>query len=379
MVFLLSFCVYSILINIIKCQKFLKGEFMKINSYRLYSLLSTFGPSFYRIDQQSEYTYCEPMIFDFAKVIEKKDIQINNETFTRCLIYEPMLFFNVSVPIFSYYFPDSSSPVETGISFAFSFKNESFSIMHSLKKNNVIDRMIYSFSPVSPVGGDFYIGAIPPLKNYKYKFECDIIDDQWGCISEGAMLNNSNTQYTSKHKALFQTGTQNIYVPNDFLDFFVGKFFKPYFDNKSCFFYVNDELNFKSFECNSSIDVQQILPKIFTVIINNIIFEVEMSKLYYHFYIEHNMLIRFHLLVSMKEEQKDLWIMGAILFDKYISAFDYENKKVMFYNYNPFIIYKNSTNLLYYFFIAIFGNVFFGTIFSIIIKVYITQNKNITS
>lgn len=270
--------------------------------------------------------------------------------YTRNLIFENITIDNISIPLIFYYInnPQLNNIVYNGISFAMNPRNQSFSLMHLLYKQNLIEHIIYAIELVDNGGGNFYIGGISDRAiKTKRKGECNVKEKTWGCQLTEVFF-SSDTSYEikssfvnkKKYRAIFQAGYKNIYAPKEFIDFINDKVFGDYIKSGLCFYTHSSFFNCMSIKCYND-TIIQLIPKYINFAFDNNVYRVKMEELF-HYYKEDGLgLVVYFDIVENLENEKDLWIFGTVFLKHFTSVFDYENKKIMMYSENDVLHYDN--------------------------------------
>lgn len=228
--------------------------------------------------------------------------------------------------------------IQNPISFAYSFSNHSHSFIHQLFNQGSIQKLTYSFIPETQYFGKFYLGENPLNKAINYSSaSCDIDTKQtyWSCqLNYVIMVFNNNNDSTNHNflsyihndKIIFQAAQKLITAPKAFMKWINVTLFDKFFEVNECnMFYLYKELHYKCL-C----DVVQFFPTIMEIIINS-----------YSFKLSNNSLFRkdgryCEFQIAFNEDSSDTWVLGASFLNKYISTFDYEKGKVLFYSNNSF-------------------------------------------
>lgn len=241
----------------------------------------------------------------------------------------------LSTPL-NYYYLKSSFVYNylSSITFAFSPQNDSFSIMHQLFKSDKILHLSYAFEPTNKDIGNLYLGGIPKSSLFlKYKSECKILNERWGCELNKIYFGNRNSTkqiyYNNNIKnkiALFNVAEKYIYAPKDFFTFLRETFLKKYFINKLCGYYYYFEL--AMITCKDLQEITESIPEFIYFVFEKQPYRLYTGNLFEKF---ENEQIVFKIVMSLFQKDEDAWIFGGVFFHHIISLFDYENKKVIFY------------------------------------------------
>ena len=311
-------------------------------------------------------------------IFKQDEITMGKKNYTRNLIFENITLDNISIPLTFYYLnnPQLNNIVYNGISFAMNPQNESFSLMHLLHKQKLIEHMIYAIEPVDNGGGNFYLGGINEAAiNKKRKGECNVKGNTWGCqLSE--VFFSSDTSYEKnvsyvnnkkKYKAIFQAGYKNIYAPREFIDF-VNEIFGKYIASGLCYYTHSSFFNCMSIKCLNG-SIIKLIPKYVNFAFDDNIFRVKMDDLF-HYYKEDGfgLVVYLDIVENLEESEKDIWIFGTVFLKHFTSVFDYENKKIMMYSESDVLNYDNKFkegNEIYIFIAKVLCVILIGLIINI--------------
>ena len=239
-------------------------------------------------------------------------ITLNNET-------QKM---NYSFYIFHYdVFPRS-------LGFGYKFENNSFSIVHSLKRERYIDRLTFSFIPLRPnirneEVGSIYFGALPKeIVSNKYKAQCKVSDEiAWNCKLNEVWIDSY--QYKNNYYMKFSTDFIS-FIPTDFFLFLKRSIFcigyNLYFSSDSNSIYC-DKQYIKKFNRTISFIIDDYN---FTFRLRDL-FACDTQKQYVC-----------QLMLYNNEKIPNQWIIGNNLWSHYITSFDYEQGQITFYSDTPF-------------------------------------------
>ena len=111
-----------------------------------------------------------------------------------------------------------------GISFAYKFIDNSYSIIHNLKSNGVIDRLAFSFNPSMKDRGSLIFGAtLKEISTKNQIFKCKVEQHYttWGCQMNKIILKNEeqNFEYKVDRYTEFMMNKNKMIVPCKFMDF----------------------------------------------------------------------------------------------------------------------------------------------------------------
>ena len=144
---------------------------------------------------------------------------------------------DISIPNFTFYYSYANEKTSSAsIGFASHFDKEDFSVVHQLKKNNMIDRASFGFGEIIDNRGRLFFGGIPikHIQN-KEKGSCTISQGYmtWGC----SLLQVSTDKYIYDNKdgyAYFDSNIKRIIAPNEFMKEMETKVFNKYLKEGIC-------------------------------------------------------------------------------------------------------------------------------------------------
>lgn len=129
------------------------------------------------------------------------------------------------------YFSDN-----VGISLAYHFIDESYSIVHQLFKHKYINKMTFAFEDAGRDVGITHFGGIPSDKHlsFKYKgyFKIDESLPSWGFNLDAMVYDN--VSYTINMPTVIHTGLRGSFFSNELFAFMKNYVLKDKFDKKIC-------------------------------------------------------------------------------------------------------------------------------------------------
>ena len=206
------------------------------------------------------------------------------------------------------------------------FERESFSVVHQLKKEGVINDLKFALVPHGKSDGTLYFGGVPNMiVSSMERKKCFVKNkkDGWSCeVSEVTINSERSIVYKYSHIAKFDTTAQYTSAPRNFFTILMEEVFAPYFDRKDCKI-------FNDFEPRLSCYCEKIanFPEIIFNIEGNI-FALGFGELFEE--------INDACYFMMIENKEKHWIMGDAFLRKYIVEFDYAKEgSVSFYSRTP--------------------------------------------
>ena len=244
-----------------------------------------------------------------------------------------------------------------GIGLAYKFEDEKYSLIHQLKKKNLISHLNYGFIPSTLINsyyndenininknetdlnnknknGIIFFGGVP--KNYinnKYRYNCKLTEKYnfWSCelpyvfIGEINKYNNSkNIYFTNKNYAYFNAADRRILAPKDFISFLKINYFQEELLNRTCTYSMYGHNHI--FECNCELIDK--FPNI-SFVFDNYKYTFTSSELFFNY---GGGFCQF--LIQENHLRDNNFLLGAPFLSKFISNFDYETKYISFYSEN---------------------------------------------
>lgn len=200
----------------------------------------------------------------------------------------------------------------------YKFKNESQSLVHSLKSINMIDNLSYSFNMNESGSGLLFFGGIPNnITENKTKGECRIDSTKvgWACKVFGITIGTYN--YNKPHYAYFQASESNIRAPLAFMKYFVSTILKTPMKEKDCFYAKSDYHVY----CRRKV-INEL--QTFSFAIGDSIYTFNSSLLFEPHKAAGSK-------IRLNPFSDDTWIIGTVFLEHFSSLFDYDNKMVSLY------------------------------------------------
>ena len=201
--------IISILQSILTLQKEIYGEYTTITG-RIelrFKFGTNEGYSHYKILQNSIYSYFLPTSMrpnnsTTTRFSKSTVINIMNIPYTASEYIDTLYLNNVDL-IENYHFfiineTNKQFPNSQGISMAFKIPYANCSIVHQLKQNKIIDKLSYSYYPISYSEGRISFGGIPSkimINPNEGKCNVSEIYITWGCYMNKIYLENNIMLY----------------------------------------------------------------------------------------------------------------------------------------------------------------------------------------
>ena len=368
---ILEIIVLYIYINVYSFQ-IISIDYMQLsNSYNIQ----------YRIDQLSnrrEYAAID-LSFDYTLLVIpnftpyytyiRKNILLLNETRnileyeSKLELSESQLQLDLPVNIIDN-IDDSKKYVESKIGLSYKYDDERFSIVHSLKQERIISHLSFAFNRVfssTSSKPQMYFGGIPQtVKNkYKYKasFKVNESHKEWGINLLNVRIGNEsfNFDYNNTFYSYLNTKDSIIKAPLSFMKFLNESIFNELYKQRKC-----------SYRYGRTHSIDCFMREIDTF--PTITFHFDGYLFSFNIYSLFNVVERgeFGLFLIQSNEYNDYqWVFGNMLFENYLTEFDYETHLITFYSSFPF---KRDNNVVYTILLVNIIILFVMNIYSIIIK-----------
>lgn len=259
---------------------------------------------------------------------------------------------------------DDKKYVESRIGLSYRYDDERFSLVHSLKQEHIISHLSFAFNRVfssTSSKPQMYFGGIPQtVKNkYKYKasFKVNESHKEWGINLINVRIGNEsfNIDYNNTFYSYLNTKDSIIKAPLSFMKFLNESIFNELYKQRKC-----------SYRYGRTHSIDCFMREIDTF--PTITFHFEGYLFSFNIYSLFNVIERgeFGLFLIQSNEYNDYqWVFGNMLFENYLTEFDYETNLITFYSSFPF---KRDNNVVYTILMVNILILFCINIYSIIIK-----------
>ena len=368
---ILEIIVLYIYINVYSFQ-IISIDYMQLsNSYNIQ----------YRIDQLSnrhEYAAID-LSFDYTLLVIpnftpyytyiRKNILLLNETRnileyeSKLELSESQLQLDLPVNIIDN-IDDSKKYVESKIGLSYKYDDERFSIVHSLKQERIISHLSFAFNRVfssTSSKPQMYFGGIPQIVKNKYKYKASFkvneSHKEWGINLLNVRIGNEsfNFDYNNTFYSYLNTKDSIIKAPLSFMKFLNESIFNELYKQRKC-----------SYRYGRTHSIDCFMREIDTF--PTITFHFDGYLFSFNIYSLFNVIERgeFGLFLIQSNEYNDYqWVFGNMLFENYLTEFDYETHLITFYSSFPF---KRDNNVVYTILLVNIIILFVMNIYSIIIK-----------
>lgn len=368
---ILEIIVLYIYINVYSFQ-IISIDYMQLsNSYNIQ----------YRIDQLSnrhEYAAID-LSFDYTLLVIpnftpyytyiRKNILLLNETRnileyeSKLELSESQLQLDLPVNIIDN-IDDSKKYVESKIGLSYKYDDERFSIVHSLKQERIISHLSFAFNRVfssTSSKPQMYFGGIPQIVKNKYKYKASFkvneSHKEWGINLLNVRIGNEsfNFDYNNTFYSYLNTKDSIIKAPLSFMKFLNESIFNELYKQRKC-----------SYRYGRTHSIDCFMREIDTF--PTITFHFDGYLFSFNIYSLFNVVERgeFGLFLIQSNEYNDYqWVFGNMLFENYLTEFDYETHLITFYSSFPF---KRDNNVVYTILLVNIIILFVMNIYSIIIK-----------
>ena len=291
-----------------------------------------------RIDQQTPFSWFNQNFLDMKPSSTRQILTKNPSLITylpnnqmEAHLYSDIIMIGDNKLYFHFYVPISRKE-DHSLTLAYQVEKEEFSFVHILKKQKLINKLIYSIFPNNPYEGNFYFGTPPTVPNKSTEGKCNIINDKWACSILSGKISDNFIYNTSSNAniTLFQIKEKFVYVPKGFLEFIVRSLNTFNIRNKRCevtsnarkeyyYIYCDDPLLIGNHSISFLIGEYEFtcpLSTYFSISSNS-----AMSNIMYH---------KRKCLEMTNNTKQECWIFGSDFILKYVSSFDYENNVITF-------------------------------------------------
>lgn len=209
---------------------------------------------------------------------------------------------------------------------AYSFSNKNNSIIEYFYKNNMIEHKGFGIAKEKgQISSLLFIGGFADevKKTFPHVTKCKIKNNQWGCKLDKVIINN-HKEFKNSYEAVFQANHKEIFVPKEYNDYIYQDIIRHYVENKTCSYNKNKEL----YLCGCGIIYK--FPTM-NIIIDGITFTFNARELFSNY----NKECEFNIISNKKNA--NLWELGTIFLNKYVTYFDYDHSEIRFYTRKPLI------------------------------------------
>lgn len=298
------------------------------------------------INQFLQYTWVQKdMFFEpiESKIKNKVQLTIDNNTYEGYEYFDVFQLLNdektsINFTLCVVDLNDTTPPhTSKGIGFAFQFEDEKYSLVHELKRLNIINYLSFGLSPNIPHDGygKIYFGGIPFEDDSRLKYQslCEVSSNfiPWNCLLKSIVFEyvNSKDEIPINQYAFFSSTEASIALPKEIMVQISQKtILKKLIEKKICDF-VNDN-KWAYFNCKKKFLQDIYLVQSLNFIIGNYIFELPFADL---FRCANEYCISAFL--SSNPNQKII-VFGNRFLNRYITNFDYERKIILFNSNKPF-------------------------------------------
>ena len=242
-------------------------------------------------------------------------------------------YFNGELNYSFYYMKKKKDFVFTSISLSHKFRDVKFSLIDQLFNNKYIDKKRFGLYHIGKSSGEIFFGNYEKYLNHSnqsflYTINVNQDDIRWSfklnmiCFKNNTNMNLS-INYLNSYYAYFNSAYLKIFVPKDFFNFLIEKFFKVKFEEESC--YINDNYNhrYKQIICKKMSDIPF---ENLTIVIDGIAFDLGLNDLY------ENWGFLTYFLLEFDTFNPNSWCLGTTFLLKYTTIFDYDSHTITFYS-----------------------------------------------
>lgn len=234
------------------------------------------------------------------------------------------------------------------IGLAYSFPDEKYSLIHSLKKEGIIDHMSFSIAKSNQIA----LGGVPSeISVNNYQSTCEVIngnsnltsaaiheysninEGHWRCSLSKVIIKNNTKTWTYRTKndntVSFIIDKDKNYAPKSFMSFIKDNFYSE--ELRSKYFRI---YNIEGIEQLSSPDDGTARHGNLTFVIGKYQYTIDL----FYFWECYDIACDFTI---YENPFGDFWILGALFLNQFIMEFDYELKKVVFYSKKEIELYED--------------------------------------
>lgn len=209
-----------------------------------------------------------------------------------------------------------------GISFAYKFIDNSYSIIHNLKSNGVIDRLTFSFNPVMKDRGSLVFGATlkeTTAKNQIFKCKVDQHYTTWGCQMNKIILTNEKEifEYKVGRHTEFMMNKNKMIVPCNFMDFVMDVMKRK----TECVYHIKEGTHKQYMQCDAKNNMYDYMVMKFEI--EGQRFSVKVNEMF--ICTEDKCNSQFKCVTDSTENK---FILSRIVLNHYTSLFSYEDSSV---------------------------------------------------
>lgn len=226
-----------------------------------------------------------------------------------------------------------------GVSLAYQFLEDKFSLLRHLKVNEVIDQMIYGLRMTSDSFGLLLLGGVPDHikkeNNRVVKCKADNSYITWGCsLIDIAYIDENNKQVLPAFKvdsyASFRINKGKVSVTKEFMNHIASSILSSEFKNNKCHFVTKGKLLDKKYvNCQNYSEFIVKLSKLkISLHFNNIELHIPFQYLFNCSKDWCESLFKDNQMENIKKQ--DLWIIGRPILRNFLTLYNYEDGTVSF-------------------------------------------------
>lgn len=211
-------------------------------------------------------------------------------------------------------------PTKNTLGLAYKFNDENYSLLHNLKKRNIIDRAAFGFGYLKEPVGKVLLGGFPTkLTEGRSVSHCQVDQGHsaWGCSLRYVLMGEFKYP-VKKGYVSFHANASKIFAPQKFIAALKKNIFQDLIKKKICNSTLFMDWNFEC-DCKSL----HLFPDI-TFVIEDKKYILEKNEVFYH--------LAFSCFFIIVESPTNEWVIGTSFLKKYLTLFDYENSTISFYS-----------------------------------------------
>lgn len=179
-----------------------------------------------------------------SPVVEQKVIELT-QTYKLERLITDFEFEKIVLHNYTFYSTEILKKIaEEGIGMAYKFRDESFSYIHRLYKEKIIEHLLLGFENHAKKGV-VYFGGIPDNNHLKmpYKGICQMNDNdsKWGCYLSSLIFKGKTIPIDQF--AFLNTGIPSIFLSEEYFSIIVNEIYKDYINSGQCILQKDGDKN----------------------------------------------------------------------------------------------------------------------------------------
>lgn len=229
---------------------------------------------------------------------------------------------------FEFYYNVTNYNIDSNfIGLSHEINNTKYLLVYYLYNQQLINTLKYALGKNKIIFGNV------PLNSQLYIGECNVQQHSMNWSCELSYIKINTKIITNNYPSIFQGNDKRIFIPPKLYSDFINNIFMPFYMNGECLPGIDYGDPGLTCDCNRITH----FPKIS--------FHFENVSLSFHkddLFEKKNNLCIFN--IERNYYNKEYWIFGNMIYQKYLTVFDYELNKIHFYNESSTNINNNSLN-----------------------------------